>query len=176
MRTPTRCLPLKKETIYQEKGGVLDDARAVIETASGTGDSVTVLVLLIMSVFFAVCAALISGGVVAYLRSNTMAVRTIAGAAFVTGIATALLGSLGQAEVFDDLRWPMLFIPLGVLAMVFWISMLIDCAVEEPSRGNDKVVWIIIIVFTQLIGAAIYLLVRRPKRMRPQRLDGRCQL
>ena len=70
----------------------------------------------------------------------------------------------------------MLFIPLGVLAMVFWVSMLIDCAVEEPSKGNDKVVWTIIIVFTQLIGATIYLLVRRPKRMHPQRLDGRCQL
>ncbi len=125
MRTPTRCLLSKKGTIYQEKGGVLDDPRAVIETASGTGDGVTVLVLLIMSVFFAACAALISGGVVAYLRSNTMAVRTIAGAVFVTGVATALLGSLGQAEVFDDLRWPMLFIPLGVLAMVFWVTMLI---------------------------------------------------
>ncbi len=110
-----------------------------------------------------------SGGVVAYLRSNTMAVRTIAGAAFVTGIATALLGSLGQAEVFDDLRWPMLFIPLGVLAMVFWVSMLIDCAINEPRAGNDKVVWVIIIVFTQLIGAAIYLFVRRPQRMAESR-------
>ncbi len=90
------------------KGGVLDDARAVIETTSGTGDGVSVLVLLIMSVFFAACAALISGGVVAYLRSNTIAVRTIAGAAFAAGVATALLGSLGQAEVFDGLRWPIL--------------------------------------------------------------------
>ena len=67
-----QVLASKKGTIYQEKGGVLDDPRAVIETASGTGDGVTVLVLLIMSVFFAACAALISGGVVAYLRSNTM--------------------------------------------------------------------------------------------------------
>ncbi len=94
-----------------------------------------------------------------------MAVRTIAGAAFATGVATALLGSLGQAEVFDDLRWPMLFIPLGVLAMVFWVTMLIDCAIKEPRAGNDKVVWVIIIVFTQLIGAAIYLFVRRPQRV-----------
>ena len=165
MRTPTRCLLSKKGTIYQEKGGVLDDPRAVMETVSVTGDGVSVLVLLIISVFFAACAALISGGVVAYLRSNTIAVRTIAGAAFATGVATALLGSLGQAEVFDTLRWPMLFIPLGVLAMVFWVSILIDCAVEEPSQGNDKVVWTIIIVFTHVIGAAIYLLVRRPQRM-----------
>ena len=43
--------------------------------------------------------------------------------------------------------------------------MLIDCAVEEPSKGNDKVVWAMIIIFTQVIGAAIYLLVRRPQRM-----------
>lgn len=44
--------------IYQEEGGILDDARGVIETASGTGDGVSVLVLLIMSVFFAACAVL----------------------------------------------------------------------------------------------------------------------
>jgi len=47
-----QMLASKKGTICQEKGGVLDDPRAVIETASGTGDGVTVLVLLIMSVFF----------------------------------------------------------------------------------------------------------------------------
>ncbi len=169
LQAPKRQSRSEQERVYQGEGGILDEARGGIETVSGTGDGVSVLVLLIISVFYAACAALISGGVIAYLRSNTMAVRTIAGAAFATGVATALLGSLGQAEVFDDLRWPMLFIPLGVLAMVFWVTMLIDCAVEEPSKGNDKVVWTIIIVFTQLIGAAIYLLVRRPKRMAESR-------
>jgi hypothetical protein len=54
---------------------------------------------------------------------------------------------------------------IGVLGIIFWIWMLVDCALNEPSEGNDKIVWIIIIVFAQLIGAIIYFFARRPKRM-----------
>lgn len=52
----------------------------------------------------------------------------------------------------------------------FWIWMLIDCATKEPDTGNTKVVWILIIVLTHLIGAAIYYFVRRPERQR--QLEG----
>ncbi len=58
------------------------------------------------------------------------------------------------------------FAVLGILATVFWIWMLIDCATKESSQGNDKVVWILVIALTHFIGAAIYFLVRRPTRMR----------
>jgi len=44
--------------------------------------------------------------------------------------------------------------------------MLIDCATNEPSEGNDKIVWILVIVFTHGLGALTYLLVRRPERRR----------
>jgi hypothetical protein len=53
---------------------------------------------------------------------------------------------------------------LVLLGGVFWVWMLIDCASKESSVGNTKVVWILIIVFTQIIGAAIYFFVRRPQR------------
>lgn len=55
---------------------------------------------------------------------------------------------------------------IGILGTVFWIWMLIDCASNEPSQGNDKVVWILVIALTHFLGAAIYFLVRRPQRMR----------
>jgi hypothetical protein len=65
---------------------------------------------------------------------------------------------------------PCLFIfcfgTIGLGAFVFWIWMIIDCATNEPTAGNEKVVWILVIVFTHLIGALIYLLVRRPQRIR----------
>lgn len=64
-----------------------------------------------------------------------------------------------------SLIW-LLFTGLGLAALVFWIWMLIDCATNEPSEGNDKIIWIIIIVFTNWIGALIYFLVRRPERIR----------
>ena len=61
----------------------------------------------------------------------------------------------------------LIFIPLLLIILalvVFWIWMLVDCATKEPSAGNDKIVWILVIVFTHWIGALIYFLVRRPER------------
>ena len=52
------------------------------------------------------------------------------------------------------------------LGFAFWVWMLVDCATNEPSEGNDKIVWILVVVLAQLIGALIYFFVRRPKRRR----------
>ncbi len=52
-----------------------------------------------------------------------------------------------------------------VFGTIFWIKMIVECATREPSEGNDKVVWTIIIVFTHVVGALIYYFVRRPERM-----------
>jgi hypothetical protein len=56
------------------------------------------------------------------------------------------------------------FLIFPILAGIFWIWMLVDCATRESSEGNDKIVWTIIIIFASFIGALIYLFVRRPKR------------
>ena len=60
---------------------------------------------------------------------------------------------------------------IGLVALVFgiggtilWIWMLVECTTKEPNQGNDKLVWIIIIVFTHWLGALIYFFVRRPQR------------
>jgi hypothetical protein len=49
-------------------------------------------------------------------------------------------------------------------ATVFWIWMLVDCLTNEPSEGNDKVIWVLVIIFTHGLGALLYFLVRRPRR------------
>jgi hypothetical protein len=53
---------------------------------------------------------------------------------------------------------------IGVAGTVFWVWMLVDCAMHEPSTGNDKLIWIIVIVLTHFIGALIYFFARRPQR------------
>jgi prolipoprotein diacylglyceryltransferase len=58
------------------------------------------------------------------------------------------------------------FVLLVLTGFTFWVSMIVDCVIHEPSTGNDKVVWIVIIVFTYIVGALIYYFVRR----RPRRL------
>ena len=55
---------------------------------------------------------------------------------------------------------------IGLLLSIFWIWMIVDCATNEPGNNNDKVVWILVIVFTHIIGALNYFLIRRPERIR----------
>ena len=52
----------------------------------------------------------------------------------------------------------------AIALFVFWIKMLVEAATKEPDTGNTRLVWVIIIVFTQVIGATIYYFVRRPQR------------
>jgi len=60
-------------------------------------------------------------------------------------------------------------VPLVLAGTIFWIRMIIECATKEPSLGNDKLIWILIIIFTYWIGALIYYFVRRPQRIAQSR-------
>jgi hypothetical protein len=55
---------------------------------------------------------------------------------------------------------------IAALAAIFWIWILIDCLTKEPSDGNDKVAWVLVILSAPLIGALIYYFVRRPERIK----------
>lgn len=75
----------------------------------------------------------------------------------------AVPGIFGFAELILLLGF-FLFAPLALLCFVFWVWMLVDCALNEPSEGNDKLVWILIILFANFVGAIIYFIARRPQR------------
>jgi hypothetical protein len=51
---------------------------------------------------------------------------------------------------------------LFIVASIFWIWMLIVAATRERTTG-DKVVWVLIILLTHVLGAAIYYFVRYAK-------------
>lgn len=51
-----------------------------------------------------------------------------------------------------------LVLALSILA--FWIWMLVDCVRNEPRDGNDRLVWILVIVFVKVVGAVIYYFMR----------------
>jgi hypothetical protein len=65
--------------------------------------------------------------------------------------------SIGVQEMF-------FLLVVGLGGFVFWIRALVDCATKESDAGNTKVVWVMIILFANLVGAVIYWLVRRPQR------------
>ena len=62
----------------------------------------------------------------------------------------------------------LIFIPIWLAimvgVMVLWIWTLIDCIKNEPTEGNERIVWVVVIAVTHWIGALIYLIVRRPQR------------
>ncbi len=65
--------------------------------------------------------------------------------------------------------WLLFSTGLSLAVVVFWIWMLIDCVTKEPSEGNDKLIWALVIIFVTPaipVGAVIYYLIRRPERIR----------
>ena len=61
---------------------------------------------------------------------------------------------------------PCLLLPIfsliALAGVAFWLCMLIDCATNDPSEGNDKIVCSLVIVLLNWIGPLIYFLARRP--------------
>ncbi|MEO0079622.1 MAG: PLD nuclease N-terminal domain-containing protein [candidate division WOR-3 bacterium] len=55
---------------------------------------------------------------------------------------------------------------VGVAAAVLWIWMLVEVLTRESDEGNNRLIWTLVIVFTHWLGALIYLIVRRPERIR----------
>jgi hypothetical protein len=53
---------------------------------------------------------------------------------------------------------------LLLIAVVLWLWTLVDCLNNEPSHGSDKVCWVLVILFLPIIGAILYLFVRRRSR------------
>lgn len=71
-----------------------------------------------------------------------------------------------------DVFWPF-FGVLGIVSiagLVLWIWALVDCLqVPDDSmyESGNKLVWVLIIVFLNWIGALLYLLIGRPRGPRP---------
>ncbi|MBI2657530.1 PLDc_N domain-containing protein [Candidatus Woesearchaeota archaeon] len=51
------------------------------------------------------------------------------------------------------------FIAVFALLFVFWVVMLIDCIKRSFKNENEKIVWVLVIIFLHIIGAIIYFFV-----------------
>ena len=68
---------------------------------------------------------------------------------------------VGMLGVFSGmlalgLLFMLIIFALVVLVFVFWISMLINCIKRKFKQDTDKIVWVLVIIFTGIIGALIY--------------------
>ncbi len=53
---------------------------------------------------------------------------------------------------------------MGAAGTVFWAWALIDCIRNEPEGSQDRLLWALVILFSHLVGAVLYVILRRPKR------------
>ena len=53
---------------------------------------------------------------------------------------------------------------LGLISTVFWLWMLVDAVTSKSLADNDKIVWVIVILFLHFVGALIYFFVGRKGR------------
>ena len=58
------------------------------------------------------------------------------------------------------------FMLIGVLGLIFMVWMLIDCVQRKFKKDNDRVIWVLIIVFLNWIGALVYyFVIKRNKKV-----------
>ncbi len=67
---------------------------------------------------------------------------------------------LGILELF----FVLLLAPLCLLAFAFWIWMLVHAITNDGLSDIEKLIWVIVMLFSHFIGAVIYFFVGRPKR------------
>ena len=78
-------------------------------------------------------------------------------------MATGTIVGLGLLAVVLIVFFWLIIIGLLVWAFVFWIMMIVDCATRNFKKEIDKIVWILIIIFTHIIGALIYYFIVKRK-------------
>ncbi len=59
--------------------------------------------------------------------------------------------------------WIIFFIALNIAGTIFWIYVFIDCTTQEI--GQDKLMWIVILLLTYWVGSLAYYFYQRPKRL-----------
>jgi hypothetical protein len=78
----------------------------------------------------------------------------------------AIIG-LAAAPIFLILVCMLIFIPVGVALLAFWIWMLVSAIQNRGLNEGEKIAWVLVIVFLHALGALLYLLIGHPKRNTP---------
>lgn len=130
----------------------------------------TLLKFLPLVTMLAVGIVLIVLGVVWFRRASGWMLRSLAALVSIVGVTylTILAVAIGiHREPWTPLL-VMVIVAVVLAAFIFWVSVLADCLLNEPNDGMGKLVWVLAIVLTFVIGAAIYHLGRRPRRIQEQ--------
>lgn len=54
-------------------------------------------------------------------------------------------------------------IAIAIAAFVFWLLMLIDCVKRDFKGENDKVVWVLLMIFLHILASILYYFIIKAK-------------
>jgi type VI protein secretion system component VasK len=75
----------------------------------------------------------------------------------VLALSPAEMGAFMIVSFVGLLLFWFIMIVLVFGGIIFWLWMFVDCLVREDFRGqNDKIVWVLVLLFTSLLGAILY--------------------
>ena len=57
-----------------------------------------------------------------------------------------------------------IILPIILLTTVFWIMMLISAIQNKGLTDNERICWVLAIIFLHILGAFLYLIIGHPKR------------
>jgi uncharacterized membrane protein YsdA (DUF1294 family) len=57
----------------------------------------------------------------------------------------------------------LIIVALFIWTFVFWILMLVDSIKRKYKEDSEKIVWVLVIIFTGIIGALIYYFIVKAK-------------
>ncbi|HEY2826557.1 MAG TPA: PLD nuclease N-terminal domain-containing protein [Pirellulales bacterium] len=63
--------------------------------------------------------------------------------------------------MFTLLAFAPLFGLLGLLYLIFWLWMLIDCLKNPRLQGTEKLIWVLVIIFLHVLGPLLYFFIER---------------
>jgi Phospholipase_D-nuclease N-terminal len=52
---------------------------------------------------------------------------------------------------------------LGLLYCIFWIWMLIDAITNKSLSGNEKILWVVVVILLPCLGPILYFFIGRKK-------------
>jgi len=76
------------------------------------------------------------------------------------------LGVLNEGTGFGFPGWSLSLMGVGffgvlfwTVSSIFWVWVLIDCLEKDFKDGNEKIVWVLVVILLHVLGALLYYLV-----------------
>ena len=51
--------------------------------------------------------------------------------------------------------------PIGLLYLIFWLWMFIDCLKNPTLQGTEKLIWVLVLLFVHVLGPILYFFIAK---------------